>query len=959
MNDYPFTSTAQNWSAFKIAGLYLLIGGLWILFSDQLIAAITTDPATLTRLSLFKGWGYIVVTALLLYWLIRRHTAILQESEERYRTFMDNNPATAWMKDEQGRYIYLNKTYEERQGVRLADWRGKTAFEVWPLEIAEVFWKNDLAVLAGGQPSQVIEKAPNPDGGHSYWWNYKFPFQDASGKRYIGGIGIDITERRAMEAALRESEEKYRNLFETMTQGVVYHAPDGHIIAANPAATRILGLSLTQMQGRTSTDPRWRTIHEDGTDFPGQTHPAMIALQTGQEVRNVVMGVFNPVSDEYRWINVNAIPQFRPDETTPYQVYTTFEDITERKRAEEALRASEERLRQAIRASQIGIFDHDHRTDTIYWSPEQRKIHNWGADEPVTLPAFLDSVHPDDWETIAAAVRRAHDPAGDGLYDVEHRIIHRNGEVRWLVTRSQTFFEGEGDARRPVRTVGADLDITERKRAEITLRQSEQKFATTFRISPDSININRMSDGLYIDINEGFTALTGYMRQEVIGRSSLDLNLWADPLDRARLVQGLQERGEVVSLEAVFRLKDGTLRTGLMSARQIEIEGEMCILSITRDITERKLVEEQLLYQANLLQNVSDAIIASDPDFKITNWNQAAESLYGWCADEVIGRPVNEILCTEYADNTPEQVLRQFQEQGIWRGEVMQKHKDGTTLNILASVSMIKDNASKIVGVVAANRDITERKQVEEEIRRLNEELEQRVIERTAQLEAANKELEAFAYSVSHDLRAPLRAIDGYTRMLQEDYESALDANGQRICGVVREQARRMNQLIDDLLTFSRLSRVQLQTTLLDMQQLAALVFDELTVLENEERIEFRLNALPPALGDHTLIRQVWQNLFSNALKFSSKRERAVIEVRGWQEGHEIVYSVRDNGAGFEPEYAHRLFGVFQRLHNEAEFPGTGVGLAIVQRIIYRHGGRVWLEGQPDQGATVYFALPH
>ena len=228
--------------------------------------------------------------------------------------------------------------------------------------------------------------------------------------------------------------------------------------------------------------------------------------------------------------------------------------------------------------------------------------------------------------------------------------------------------------------------------------------------------------------------------------------------------------------------------------------------------------------------------------------------------------------------------------------------------------------------------------------------------ERGAQLEAANKELESFAYSVSHDLRSPLRAVDGFSRILVEDYGPKLDDEGRRVIQVIRDGTQKMGRLIDDLLAFSRLGRVSLAANRIDMEALAGEVFTELA--SSGAKCEFMLKAMPPALGDRALLRQVWVNLLSNAIKFTGKNDQPTIEAGGHADGAENCYYVKDNGAGFDMRYYDKLFGVFQRLHTTEQFPGTGVGLAIVQRVVSRHGGRVWAEGKLNEGATFYFALP-
>jgi signal transduction histidine kinase len=255
-------------------------------------------------------------------------------------------------------------------------------------------------------------------------------------------------------------------------------------------------------------------------------------------------------------------------------------------------------------------------------------------------------------------------------------------------------------------------------------------------------------------------------------------------------------------------------------------------------------------------------------------------------------------------------------------------------------------------------KDKEARQRAEKDLFSLNVQLEQRIVERTSQLEAANKELEAFAYSVSHDLRAPLRAVDGFSRFVLEDYGSKLDSEGKRLLNLIRSNIQKMDQLITDLLALSRVTRCELNFSGIDMTQMAISMFKETAAPDVTDKISLKVDSLPEAYADPTYMRQVWANLIQNAIKFSSKKKKPLIKICGRTENGLNVYYVKDNGVGFNPEYAHKLFGVFQRLHKSDDFEGTGVGLAIIQRIIHRHGGKVWAEGEEGKGATFWFSLP-
>lgn len=466
-------------------------------------------------------------------------------------------------------------------------------------------------------------------------------------------------------------------------------------------------------------------------------------------------------------------------------------------------------------------------------------------------------------------------------------------------------------------------------------------------------------------VNDKFCAISKYSREELIGQDHRIIN--SDHHGKAfiRDLWVTIANGRVWHGEIKNRAKDGSfywVDTTIVPFLNDHGKPRQYV-AIRADITERKRAEEELRASTKEVLDLKSAldehaiVAITDPQGRINYVNDKFCAISKYSREELIGQD-HEIINSGYHSKAFIRDLWTTIANGrVWHGEIKNRAKDGSFYWVDTTIVPFLNEQGKPRQYVAIRADITERKKAEETVQQLNAELEQRVAERTSQLEAANRELEAFSYSVSHDLRAPLRAVDGFSQAVLEDFGDLLPDEGRRQLNTIRYSAQRMGTLIDDLLAFSRLNRHPLKRESFDTIRLVRATVDELGAPWADRQVEFRVGALPPTSGDPALLKQVWLNLLSNALKYTRKRDLAVIEVEGRKVDDGVAFSVRDNGVGFDMRYADKLFGVFQRLHRVEEYDGTGVGLAIVQRIVHRHGGRIWAEAVPDQGATFHFTI--
>jgi len=613
------------------------------------------------------------------------------------------------------------------------------------------------------------------------------------------------------------------------------------------------------------------------------------------------------------------------------------------KQIENALRESEEQMQTLFKTAPDAVVVIDQDGKIIKWNYQSELLFKWTESEVIgkllsetIIPLRFREAHK---KGLKHFLSTGEGPLLGKL--VETNAVTKTGsEVDIALSiaptkkiKNQTLF------------IGFVRDITEKKRAEQTLRESEEKFKGLLESAPDAMVIVN-EEGKIILINQQTVNLFGYTKEE-LNNQKVEILVPGNFQDkhiqhRANYFKDPRIRVMGAGFELFALRKDGSQFPVEISLSPLQTTEGILVSAAIRDITERKksnqlLRESEEKFQKAFQSSAAGITLTRLSDSKYRDVNDAFIKLTGYTKEEIIDHTSAELgIIVDF--NKREEISEQIREKGFAKNfEITIMNKPGNKLEVLGAAETIELNGEKYA--ITIIYDITERKRAEE------------------QLETANKELEAFSYSVSHDLRAPLRIIDGYAEILTTEYKVKLDEEGKRVLSVITENARKMGKLIDDLLNLSRMGRKEMIVQKVDMTRLVKSIIAENEFSKTKTEI-IRIDKLEPAYCDSSLIRQVWINLISNAVKYTSGNKEPLIEINSTKEETEIIYSVKDNGVGFDMKYADKLFGVFQRLHKTTEYEGTGVGLALVHRIITRHRGRVWSEAEKDKGAVFYFSLP-
>ena len=859
-------------------------------------------------------------------------------------------------------------------------------------ELISDYFMND--VIGRHEKFQKSYKIIRKNDGEERWVNGLGRLEFDTNNRPVKMIGtiFDITERKDVEEKLQQEKDFSENLLETANTIILTLDKKANIITFNKFSERLTGYKREEVLGK-----NWFDL------FIPKDNDFVIS----KVFSNVLIGLPQYSSYENPILCKNGSQRLISWESTVLKnvngdssgILSIGIDMTERKKAEDELQFHSEIMKNMNEAlflirMEDGIIVH---TNSMFeklfgYLPGEMLGKNVSI---VNAPA---KKNPEETAKEIIDVLRE-----KGVWEGEVNNIKKDGTLFWCYAKVSVF----GHSKFGNVLIAIHTDVTERKLAEEALKKSESEFRLMAEAMPQIVWITR-ADGWNTYFNQQWVDYTGLTMEESHGHG---WNKPFHPYDQQQAWDAWQnaiKNNSNYSIESRLRRADGVYQWWLVRGAPV-IHADGSILKwfgTCTNINDVKLAQEAIRIHSGRLQNLhqidtailqaiespesivdtalmymSNLLLCQRASVGIFDFEKKEVQVYATDINDKSIVQVDSILTEEVYG-----VIDILRESRLEIVEDMSKVPMPSAINkvlqaegIQSSINVALISELEMYGVLNVGwehpRSITteeieianevaiqitiaiEKARLLKETRSYATELEQRVIERTAQLENANKELEAFSYSVSHDLRAPLRGIDGFSNILLEDYSDKLDPEGQRLLNVIRTNTQKMGHLIDDLLVFSRVGRHQINKSEIDMKSMANLIYFEITSEEERKRISFAISNLPIAMGDTAMIRQLWTNLLLNAIKFSSKKEKPVIEISSIMDNEKTVYCIKDNGAGFDMRYYDKLFGVFQRLHTEQEFKGTGVGLAIAKRIVTKHGGDISAVSELNIGTTFYFYL--
>ncbi len=735
------------------------------------------------------------------------------------------------------------------------------------------------------------------------------------------GICLDITERKKAEEALIQAKNEWERTFNSVPDLIAILDTKHRIIRANKAMAQRLGLPINQCVNLNCH----LCVH--GKNKPPKLCPHTMTLKDGEEH---IAELYEEKLGGY--FLVSTTPLFDSHGTLQGSVHVA-RDITDRKHFEEALQKSENRLNRAQEIAHLGSWENDLAHNHLIWSDETYRIFGLLPQElDVTYETFLEFVHPDDRAAVDAAYSDSLCEGRD-TYEIEHRILRKNGKIRFVHEKCNHIRDKSGQI---IRSLGMIHDITEKKQ----LNEKIRHLASFPQLNPSPVlEVNQSGEIIYQN------PTTQMLFPDLADRSSNHPFLF----DWKQVVKDLKKNNWSKTIIREIAIDQCNYQQ-IISPYE---ENKIRIYAV--DITKRKQMEESLRKSEekyrNIVENTTNLIMVTQPDGIISYLSPSCSQVIGYNPEELVG--TNPIIFHPDDIKKIQQLLSQALNGEKGSGlEYRILTKQGNIKWVSHAWSPIFFN-TKLQSIVSVVEDITQRKEIETNIKVLN----QNLLHKANELAAANKELESFSYSVSHDLRAPLRSINGFSQALLEDYVDKLDKQGKEYLHRVQNATKRMEQLIDDMLRLSRLTRTEMTIETVDLGKIANTVINELKKNEPSRKYNFKTQKNILADGDANLLNILIENLLGNAWKFAKKRTQTEIEFGKKQQDKETVFFIRDNGAGFNMKYADKLFIPFQRLHDDAEYPGTGIGLGIVARIVNRHGGRIWAESDENKGTTFFFTL--